>query len=70
MLALPYIELFENVLRPASRLGLSKFAACWTLEPITESFFREHLIQEGHIQDVSRLIKISAAQGLEIPYVG
>ena len=37
---------------------------------ITESFFREHLIQEGHIQDVSRLIKISAAQGLEIPYVG
>ena len=40
------------------------------MSTITESFFREHLFQEGHIQDVSQLIKISAAQGLEIPYVG
>ena len=40
------------------------------MSTITKSFFREHLIQEGHIQDISWLIKISAAQGLEISYVG
>ena len=38
---------------------------------ITESFFREHLAEkEGQVKDVSQLIRISAAQSLEIPYVG
>ena len=36
---------------------------------ITELFFRKHLIQERHTRDVSQLIKMSVAQGLEIPNV-
>ena len=38
---------------------------------ITESFFRRHLKEYAEsIVDVSRYLRISAAQGLEIPYVG
>ena len=38
---------------------------------ITESFYEEHLAENGgHVRDVSQLIRISAAQGLDIPYVG
>ena len=38
---------------------------------ITESFFREHLTEkEEHLKDVSQLIRISAAQGIDIPYFG
>ena len=38
---------------------------------ITESFFSEHLAEKGgQVKDVSQLIRISAAQCLEIPYVG
>ena len=38
---------------------------------ITESFFREHLAEkEEQLKDVSQLIRISAAQGIDIPYVG
>ena len=38
---------------------------------ITESFYREHLAENGgHVRDVSQMIRISAAQGLDIPYVG
>ena len=37
---------------------------------LTESFFREKLQGMGDLQDVSQLIKITAANGLEIPYVG
>ena len=35
---------------------------------ITESFFREHLAEkEEQLKDVSQLIRISAAQGIDIP---
>ena len=37
---------------------------------ITESFFREHLARVGDPVDVSSLLRISGAQGLDIPYVG
>ena len=38
---------------------------------ITESFFRRHLKEHAEsIVDVSPYLRISAAQGLEIPYVG
>lgn len=37
---------------------------------ITESFFKEHLSQGREVLNVSSYIRISASQGLEIPYVG
>ena len=37
---------------------------------ITESFYKEFLAQGKEIIDVTSYIKISASQGLEIPYVG
>ena len=37
---------------------------------ITESFSANIVIKEGLIRGVSQLVKISATQGLEIPYVG
>ena len=38
---------------------------------ISEYFYRKYLTENGgHVRDVSQLIRISAAQGLDIPYVG
>ena len=37
---------------------------------ITESFYKEYLAQGREVIDVTSHIKISASQGLEIPYVG
>ena len=37
---------------------------------ITESFYNEHLAQENDLVDVGQFISISAAHGLDIPYVG
>lgn len=37
---------------------------------ITESYFMEHLSQGREVINVSSYIRISASQGLEIPYVG
>lgn len=37
---------------------------------ITESFYKEFLAQGREVIDVTSYIKISASQGLEIPYVG
>ena len=37
---------------------------------ITESFFNQHLAQENNLVDVGQFIRISAANGLEIPYIG
>ena len=37
---------------------------------ITESFYKEYLAQGREVIDVTSYIKISASQGLEIPYVG
>ena len=36
---------------------------------ITESFYKEFLAQGREVIDVTSYIKISASQGLEIPYV-
>ena len=37
---------------------------------ITESFYKEFLAQGSEVIDVTSYIRISASQGLEIPYVG
>lgn len=37
---------------------------------ITESFFLEHLAQDGDLVDVSAFLKITAAYGMNVPYVG
>lgn len=37
---------------------------------LTESFFRDNLLKEGEPLDVSSFIKITGANGLEIPYLG
>ena len=37
---------------------------------LTESFYRENLSDLSSLEDVSQFIKISAANGLEIPYLG
>lgn len=37
---------------------------------ITESFYKEFFVQGREVIDVASYIRISASQGLEIPYVG
>ena len=37
---------------------------------IAESFYNDHLAQENDLVDVRQFISISAANGLDIPYVG
>ena len=55
----------------SATLFISNLGPCISNMLVTESFFSRHLNELAEsIVDVSPYLRISAAQGLEIPYVG